>query len=297
MIRRLISENIKLVFKLENKTVKIKADSSQIEQIIINLIVNARDAINAKKSAFKKRQIVLTTGYKNIDDSFVRKYPGTSCGQYALISVEDSGIGMDEKTKQRVFEPFFTTKAVDKGTGLGLSTVYGIVKQNGGCLYVESEPGKGSRFNILWPLARDGEKIIQTVESEHTTSNPAGTETILLVEDDENVRSFACEALKEMNYKVICASNGMEALKKTSSGKSKVDLLITDIVMPGMDGKELVSKMSGRIDLNRVLFVSGYPFDNLVKEGSLEKGIHFLQKPYSVHSLNTKIRSILDSLV
>ncbi len=295
MVRRLISENIKLVFKLENKKVNIKADSGQIEQIIINLIVNARDAINAKKKTFKKRQILLTTALKTIDESFVRKHPETCPGEYVLISVEDSGVGMDDVIKDRVFEPFFTTKEVDKGTGLGLSTVYGIVKQNSGCLYVESDPGKGSCFNILWPVAGKEEKVKAVNEAEQISGDSAGSEIILLVEDDENVRSFACEALREMDYKVICAANGMEALKKISSAKVKPDLMITDIVMPGMDGKELVNKMSGRIDLKKVLFVSGYPFDTLVKEGNLETGINFLQKPYSVRRLNAKIRSILNS--
>jgi len=295
MLRRLISENIKLIFKLENKIINIKADSGQIEQIIINLIVNARDAINAKKKAFKKRQINLTTSLKSIADDFVRRHPETCPGEYVLISVEDSGAGMDEALKNRIFEPFFTTKAVDKGTGLGLSTVYGIVKQNGGYLYVESEPGKGSCFNILWPLAGEDEQVSTENEPGQISHKFTGGETILIVEDDENVRAFACEALKEMDYKVICAANGMEALKKTSSGIVKPDLMITDIVMPGMDGKELMNKMSDRIDLKKVLFVSGYPFDTLIKEGSLEEGIHFLQKPYSVRSLNAKIRSILDS--
>ncbi len=296
MIRRLISENIKLVFRLTDKSVKIKADSGQIEQIIINLIVNARDAINSKKKPLKKRTIILTTDIWDIDEAFVRRHPEACPGRYALISVEDSGLGMEEKIKNRVFEPFFTTKAVDKGTGLGLSTVYGIVKQNSGCILVESEPGKGSRFNIFWPLAGRAEKTVPSVEVENVPNNSTGNETVLLVEDDDQVRTFAFEALKEMNYNVICASNGVEGLQKIASENQRIDLLITDIIMPGMDGKELVEKMSNRIDLKRVLFVSGYPFDTLVKEGSLEEGINFLQKPYSVRTLNAKIRSILDKL-
>lgn len=227
-----------------------------------------------------------------MDESYVTTHLGSRIGLHVCISVSDSGIGMAEETKQKIFEPFFTSKDQGKGTGLGLSTVYGIVKQNKGSVYVYSEPDIGSTFKIYWPAT--GKKFSANVSIENTESKLKGTETILLVEDDEQVRNFASAALKDFGYKVYSAENGKESINLINNQKIKVDLLFTDMIMPDMNGKELAKKIKEISPDIDVLFASGYVDNNVIESGELEKNINFLQKPYSINMLLKKVREILD---
>ncbi len=291
MIRRLISEDIDIDIKLENNLPKISADEAQIEQIIMNLIINARDAINEVKLKGSSRKITLGTRYIQSADTLplVNKEMLT---EYIAIEVRDTGIGMDMEVRNRIFEPFFTTKGVTKGTGLGLSTVYGIVKQNAGHILVESRPGEGSVFTIFWPITNQKEQ--SDLKQEGVPETIHGTESILLVEDDETVSGFAANALQELGYQVVTAKNGQKAIELLNKMDTPVDMVITDMIMPEMNGNELAQKIKDRIPLNRILFVSGYPFRSLVKDGALEEGIHFLQKPYSIVALAKKMRTIFE---
>ena len=291
MIRRLISEDIDIDIKLENNLPKISADEAQIEQIIMNLIINARDAINEVKLKGSSRKITLGTRYIQSADTLplVNKEMLT---EYIAIEVRDTGIGMDMEVRNRIFEPFFTTKGVTKGTGLGLSTVYGIVKQNAGHILVESRPGEGSVFTIFWPITNQKEQ--SDLKQEGVSETIHGTESILLVEDDETVSGFAANALQELGYQVVTAKNGQKAIELLNQMDTPVDMVITDMIMPEMNGNELAQKIKDRIPLKRILFVSGYPFRSLVKDGALEEGIHFLQKPYSIVALAKKMRTIFE---
>ncbi len=291
IIRRLISEDIKIEIKLEKELPKINADEAQIEQIIMNLIINARDAINDVQNKARPRVITLLTRYVQTADIIPLEDKNIRM-QYIVVEVRDTGIGMDMEVRNRIFEPFFTTKTVVKGTGLGLSTVYGIVKQNAGHILVESMPGEGSAFTIFWPVTHQREEAV--TETETVPKTIYGTESILLVEDDVTVSDFAASALKELGYRVVTAKNGVEAIKLLDKITFPIDLVVTDMIMPEMNGTELADKIKDRIPFNRILFVSGYPFSSLVKEGALEEGVQFLQKPYSVTSLVRKIRKILD---
>ncbi len=291
MIRRLISEDIKIEIKLEEGMPKINADEAQIEQIIMNLIINARDAINEVQNKARPRVITLLTRYVQTADMIPLEDENIMM-RYIVIEVRDTGIGMDMEVRNRIFEPFYTTKTVAKGTGLGLSTVYGIVKQNAGHILVESMPGEGSSFTIFWPVTHQKEESVK--ETEKPPETIYGTESVLLVEDDATVSDFAASALKELGYRVVTAQNGVEAIELLNKIDYSVDLVVTDMIMPEMNGNELARKIKDRIPLNRILFVSGYPFSSLVKEGALEEGIQFLQKPYSVTGLVRKIRQILE---
>lgn len=295
MLRRLIPEDISIKDLLNRDLPYIKADHSQIEQILINLVVNARDAIKEKNDPRQDKHITIQTSYIDLDKSFSESHPGSHSGPQILISVSDTGIGMDESVKSRIFEPFFTTKEIDKGTGLGLATVYGIVKQNGGFIDVETEKGVGTTCKIYWPTTNEkpSPELAQILKHKALS----GAETILLVEDDEGVRDFTATTLKNFGYTIIEAINGRKAIEILKRNKQGVDLLITDIIMPEMNGQELAKRLENIIPLNRVLFVSGYTFDHLKQDGALEEGINFLQKPYSIHDILSKIRDILNSKI
>jgi PAS domain S-box-containing protein len=293
MLRRLIQSNISIKYDLMDNIPNIKADPNQIEQILINLVINARDAIDENK-VNNTRQIEIKTRSVKLDQKFVNNYPGSKKGNYILISVKDSGIGMDEKIKERVFEPFYTTKETGKGTGLGLSMVYGIIKQNGGSIFIESKPFSGTTFKIFWPATTD-------ISPQSTMNNPinetlAGNESILLVEDDNDVRELVSLALKNFGYYVIEAESGLKAIDYINKNETSIDLMITDIIMPGINGKELALRLNEKISLDRVLFVSGYSQDHLLQNGSLQQGINFLQKPYPIDILIKKVREILDAV-
>jgi CheY-like chemotaxis protein len=206
--------------------------------------------------------------------------------------IQDTGIGIKDQIINKIFEPFFTTKEIGKGTGLGLATVYGIIKQNNGSIWADSEAGKGSRFRVYWPVTTENSTAVK-IEKDNS-SEYQGKETILLVEDDAAVREFTSTALQNFGYHVFEASNGNQALKLIADNKIKIDLLITDLIMPEMNGKELAEKISAFLPRSSILFTSGYTEDYIVRSGELEAGIHFLQKPYSMNLLAQKVRDILD---
>ncbi len=293
MLLRLIPEDISIKDILNRDLPYIKADHSQIEQILINLVVNARDAIKEKNDPGPDKHITIQTSFIELNNLFVESHPGSQPGSHLLMSVSDTGIGMEESVKNRIFEPFFTTKEIDKGTGLGLATVYGIVKQNGGFIEVDSEKGMGTTCNIYWPTTKDKPSPELAQMLKHKALS--GSETVLLVEDDEGVRDFTATTLENFGYNIIQAVNGQKAIDILEKDRPNIELLITDIIMPEMNGQELAKRLENTIPLNRVLFVSGYTFDHLRRDGALEEGINFLQKPYSIHDILSKVRNILDS--
>jgi PAS domain S-box-containing protein len=291
MLRRLIGEDIRIETILKKDIPNIKADPTQIEQIFTNLVVNARDAVQAVKRPNFKKKIIIETGTASLDEDYVATHPDTKVGKYVFFTVADNGIGMDAKTKQKIFEPFFTTKEKHRGTGLGLSMVYGIVKQNNGHIFVESEPDKGTTFKIYWPITEEQAEKDKLVAEKRLLP---GSETILLVEDDISVREFAVEALNTLGYKVIWASNGQTAIELVETDSPHIDLLITDIVMPEMNGEELAKRIKAIYPELKIIFVSGYTDNHLLHDdGTLGKEVNFIQKPYSIEKLAKEIRRIL----
>jgi len=294
MMRRFISEDINMEMVLSPKNPAIKADPGQIEQIFMNLIVNARDAIKHEEEHLKEKKITIETAITNLDEHYIKDHPGSKAGKYAFISVSDTGPGIDKEIKEKIFEPFFTTKDKSQGTGLGLATVYGIVKQNNGSIYVYSEQGYGTTFKIYWPIA-DETQLLEEQEI-YSDSLVKGSETILLVEDDEEVRGFASTALQNLGYKVYEADNGKSALEFIQTNlELQLDLLVTDMVMPEMNGKELANELKNINSAIKIIFTSGYTDNYIVQSGNLEKDINFIQKPFTEQSLALKIRTVLDN--
>lgn len=292
MLRHMIGEDIKIEIDTAENLLPVKADLSQLELIIINLVVNARDAINEKTERASEKKIQIAVNQVCLDSEFSKNHIDVKTGKYILISVKDNGMGIKKDIMEKIFDPFFTTKEVNKGTGLGLATVYGIVKQNYGYIDVQTFEGNGTTFNIYWPCF-EGEIPIENNSS--TGEVKGGNENILLVEDDSNVREISSEKLKSVGYKVNEAANGLQALKIIKSNNQKFDLLVTDLIMPFMNGKELANKI---IDIHpdiKVLFCSGYTDRQISVNGTLDKGINFLPKPYSGNDLLIKIRQVLDS--
>ncbi len=294
MLHRLIGEDIRLEKRFGPNVPLIKADPGQIEQILMNLVVNARDAVDERRGNTWEKIISIETGRADLDKAFVNEHPGSHTGVHALLMVSDSGIGMDPEVKNKIFEPFFTTKAKGKGTGLGMSTVYGIVKQNDGSIYVYSKPGQGSTFKIYWPAAEKEEPQTFEVKEVFSNASMTGHETILLVEDDEGVRDFTADTLRELGYDVFEAANGKEALELIKEMNMNLDLLLTDLVMPEMNGKELAEKVTAWLPHAGVLYTSGYTDNNIIHSFKLKEGINFIKKPYSVQALATKVRDVLD---
>jgi PAS domain S-box-containing protein len=292
MLRRLIGEDINIETNLQDGIPLIKADPGQIEQILMNLVVNARDAINEKGTVTTNKKIIIETGQTVINEAFVAKHTGSKTGLHVVLTVSDSGIGMEEEIRDKIFEPFFTTKDKGLGTGLGMSTVYGIVKQNNGSIYAFSEAGLGTRIKIFWPATE--EKLVADETQVFTRAALLGQESILVVEDDEGVRNFVGTALKDLGYTVHEAINGKRALDILNQNGMKIDMIITDLIMPEMNGKELALEVGKILPKVRVLFTSGYTEDHIVNSGSLDRGIDFLQKPYSIQTLAKKVREVLD---
>jgi CheY-like chemotaxis protein len=280
----LIGENIELTTKLSPNVGHTRADAGQLEQVIMNLVVNAKDAMpNGGK-------IVIQTSEAD-PESARREHSLIQPGSYILLSVSDTGAGMDPETQTRIFEPFFTTKEKGKGTGLGLSTVYGIVKQSGGYIFAQSEMGHGSTFRIYLPRVADAAEHSSQSKSMQTPSG--GSETVLLVEDEESVRELVRETLKSRGYTVMEAADGVAGLKAAEAHQGTIDILITDVVMPGMSGQELAQRVAAARPQIKVLYLSGYTEDAIIHEGVLEPGTAFLQKPFTLHALARKVREVL----
>jgi len=293
MLRRLIGEDIQITCNLCQDIPHIKADPSQLEQILMNLVVNARDALNESTADNEDRKIIIETKEVQVDDDLKAQHPEIQTGNMLLLSIKDTGIGIAKTIQEKIFEPFFTTKDKGKGTGLGLSTVYGIVKQNQGFIYVSSEEREGTTFNIYWPVSL--EKIEKNVPDHADRQALEGDETILFVEDDEGIRGLISDALQELGYQVYNAENGRAALKILSDIKDDIHLLITDLIMPEMNGNELVKqvKKDHHSDI-KVIFTSGYTDGHIVSEGKLDQGVNFIPKPYSINTIASKIRNVLD---
>lgn len=285
LLSRLIGEDIELRVATSKKDLMIMADSVQIEQILINLATNARDAMA------DGGVLTIETGHEKLDNEFIRIHGYGEAGDYALISVSDTGHGMDEKVIERVFEPFFTTKKTGKGTGLGLSIVYGIVKQHNGYINVYSEVGKGTTFRIYLPLIKIK---AEEIKPEEPAVSVTGTETVLVGEDDAAVRKLSKTLLETFGYKVIEAADGEDAVEKFMENKGKIQLVILDVIMPKKNGKEAYAQIRKISPGVKVLFMSGYTADDTKKRGILEEGLDFVSKPISPSGFLRKVREVLD---
>jgi two-component system cell cycle sensor histidine kinase/response regulator CckA len=286
LLRRIIGEDIEFVTLLGEGPHFVKADPGQMEQVIMNLVINARDAMP------QGGRLIIETNKTYLDAAYCRSRMGVKPGIYVMLAISDTGIGMDPDTQARIFDPFFTTKELDRGTGLGLATVHGIVNQSGGVIWVYSEPGQGSTFKIYLPEAQPV-SVERAVEKPRST-NLQGKETVLLVEDEELVRRVARRILENFSYTVLEADNGEAALKVGRQFTGPIHLLLTDVVMPGMNGKELADLWRQRHPETQVLYTSGYTENAIVHQGSLDRDIHFIQKPYRPELLARKVREVLD---
>ncbi|HEX8947905.1 MAG TPA: ATP-binding protein [Dissulfurispiraceae bacterium] len=285
MLTRIIGEDISLELRTRSHANTIKADRSQIEQILLNLAVNARDAMPSGGS------IVLETSDVEIGREHLRVRKEMQPGLYVMLSVSDTGVGMPKDVQERIFEPFFTTKELGKGTGLGLATTYGIVKQHSGFIYVYSEPGKGTTFKVYLPAFKGKEK---TRQKEQETSMPCGRETVMIVDDDATVRKLMVDILEPLGYTIIEASNGREAEKIIGNFHGAIDILVTDVIMPEMNGKELAEIFQAKRPGKKVLFISGYTRDAISHQGMIDEKVLLLDKPITPHKLARKIREALD---
>ena len=286
MLRRLIGENIDLAWLPGENLWQVKMDPAQIDQILANLCVNAKDAIGGVG------KITIETSVVVLDEAYFVNHKGSIPGEFVMMAVSDNGCGMDKETIDNIFEPFFTTKDIDKGTGLGLSTIYGIVKQNNGFLYVYSEPGKGTTIKIYIP--RHEGKAIE-FQKENTEKIPQGSgETILLVEDDISILKLIQKILNGLGYKVIVANSPKRALKLAKEHKSEIHLLVTDVIMPEMNGRELSKLLQSQYPDLKCIFMSGYTADAIAQHGVLDEGIDFIQKPCSQIDLAKIVRKVLD---
>jgi PAS domain S-box-containing protein len=288
MLQPLIREDIELRTLLVPSLSQVLADKAQIEQILVNLVVNARDAMpNGGK-------LVIETANSYLDEAYMEKYADKQApGNYVMIAVSDTGHGMDAETQKHIFDPFFTTKEVGKGTGLGLATVFGIVKQHQGNIWVYSEPGRGSTFKIYLPWAKDTARPEETMDK--ASISVYGTETILVVEDEEMVRKLVCETLKTHGYTILEAPTPIQGIELASIYQDKLHLLLTDVIMPHMNGRELYQVIAGFHPQIKVLYMSGYTSDIIVHHGILYKDINFLPKPFTIQALTHKIRMVLSS--
>ncbi len=286
MLQRIIGEDIELRTFLNEDLGNIKADPSQIEQVILNLIVNAKDAMP------KGGKLTIETSNVELDEGYAQKHIGANPGPHVMLSITDTGQGMTQEIKERIFEPFFTTKERGKGTGLGLSTVYGIVKQSEGNIWVYSEPEKGTTFKIYFPIVKEDAEIIEEKITTHEI--PGGNETIIVVEDEEPVRKLAFRILEKKGYNVLEAKDGEEAIFICKNYDKPIHLILTDVVMPRMSGKELVERLKFIHPEVKSLFMSGYTDNAIATHGILEEGIKYLQKPFTIEGLLRKVRDVLN---
>jgi PAS domain S-box-containing protein len=285
MLRRLLGEDIEIAFRPAEGLGSVRADPGQIEQVIVNLAINARDAMP------EGGRLTIETAHVEVDEDYAARHVSVLPGRYVLLSVTDTGCGMDAKVRERLFEPFFTTKEVGRGTGLGLATCYGIVKQSGGNIWVYSEPGQGTTFKVYLPRV-DAPATGVTRRSPVTMAR--GTETVLLVEDEDAVRGLAERILRSAGYEVLAAAGSGEALLMFEKHASGIDLLLTDVVMPRVSGRELAERLTNLRSGLKVLFMSGYMDNAIVQHGVLDPGTHFIGKPFSSAELTSKVRDVLD---
>jgi len=281
-----ISEDISLVTQFENNIGAVRADRGQIEQVVMNLVVNARDAMP------NGGILAITTRIVQLDAAYARRHAGVNPGRHVVFSVRDTGVGMDAQTQQRIFEPFFTTKAKGKGTGLGLSTVYGIVRQSGGHIEVRSAPGRGTAFDIILP------QVSATVPARGEVpigaTLPRGTETVLVVEDEDAVRHIVRRVLEAQGYAIVEARDGNDALQVCATRGDRIDLVLSDVIMPGMGGRELARELGARRPGLEILFMSGYNDDSELSgvDGEVASGV--LAKPFTAETLARQVREALD---
>ncbi len=288
MLKRTLQENVETTIRLSPSPCFFEGDVGQIEQIILNLAVNAQDAMTDGGT------LVMETSTVYLDDTYTRTHTEVRPGHYVMLSVSDTGTGMSPETLENIFDPFYTTKDVGKGTGLGLSTVYGIVKQHGGSISVYSEPGKGTSFRIYFPKSRQAAPD-QVQVPKVSDDSVRGGETVLVVEDNKEVRHLACEILDIYGYTVLNIPNGKAAIDVAKSHPMPIDLLITDVIMPDINGRDLYEQIAQIRKGIKALFMSGYPADVISHHGVLEAGVHFIQKPFSLHDFAEKVRKVLDS--
>jgi PAS domain S-box-containing protein len=287
MLHRVIGEDIELSIRLQHDLGHVKADPGQLDQVLMNLAVNSRDAMPSGG------KLAIETADTDLDDTYVRQHLGARPGPFVMLAVSDTGIGMDPETLSHIFEPFFTTKEIGKGTGLGLSMVYGIIKQNNGYIMAYSEPGRGTTFKIYFPRSGESLPAPHKVEKEI----PGGTETILVVEDELALRELACVLLQEAGYTVLESSGVEDAIAIAKDSDRTVDLLLTDVVMPRLDGRELANQLVALRPNLKILFMSGYTDDVIVHRGVLKHGTVLVQKPFTKATLLRKVRETLDAQV
>jgi len=286
MLRRIIGEDIELAIQPAEDLGRVKSDVGQIEQVIMNLAVNAKDAMPSGG------KLTIETANVELDESYARSHVDVKQGHYVMFSVSDTGVGMSPEVRERIFEPFFTTKEKGKGTGFGLSTTYGIVKQSEGHIWVYSVQGKGTTFKIYLPRVNEPrEAITEEILKEEL---PRGDETILIVEDEEEVRKLARKILEKQGYRILETLNGDDALLACETRKSPIHLMLTDIVMPGMSGSELARLLKPLYPEIRILYMSGYTDNAIVRHGALGKGVNYIQKPFTMEGLARKVREVLD---
>jgi PAS domain S-box-containing protein len=289
LLRRLMDENIEMHTICTDKLGTVKADPAQIEQVVMNLVVNARDAMP------HGGRLTVETSNVTLDAGYAMDHVSVKPGKYVMLAVSDTGVGMDAEAQTHIFEPFYTTKGAGRGTGLGLSTVYGIVKQSEGYIWVYSEVDRGTTFKLYLPCVEGGAAPAISGTKERSAAD--GTETILLVEDEEAVRELARTVLEARGYTILEADGAEQAEKLAAEQNGKIDLLLTDVVMPGTSGRELARRMAARVQKLRVLFMSGYTDNVIAQGGVLEAGVSFLQKPFSPRTLAAKVREVLDQPV
>jgi CheY-like chemotaxis protein len=285
MLSRLVGEDIDIQVRLADGIGHVVADPWQIEQVIMNLTVNARDAMP------HGGRLVIQTAESNLEHAEILPIATMQRRTYVVLSVADTGCGMDEATRARIFEPFYTTKMVGKGTGLGLATVYGIVKQSGGDVAVETEVGRGTTFSVYLPR-EDAPATVTTRRSEPVTGTGHGT--VLVVEDEDAVREIVVRSLRGAGYEILSARSGGDALVLCEKWAGRIDLLLTDVVMPQMSGPELAQRLTQQMPSLKVLFMSGYPDDSIVHHGVLNTGVRLISKPYETTELARVVRDVLD---
>ena len=285
MLSRLLGEDIRIRVQPAPALGLVLADPGQIEQVILNLAVNARDAMPLGGT------LTIATANVTLDEAYVRPHPGSNAGPFVMLAVTDTGVGMDAETQAKVFEPFFTTKELGKGTGLGLSTAYGIVKQSGGFIEVDSEPGRGTTFEIYFPRVESADQPCHSTSA--PGSSPSRGETVLLVEDNDQLRAVATRVLKKLAYNVLEAA-GLDEAKRIAAREGPIHLVLTDVVMPGGSGRDVSAAMAASHPEAKVLYMSGFTDDALSHQGILKPGIALLNKPFTPDSLGRKVREVLD---